>query len=280
VSWNTGGPSIAGATGPAFGTDGTLYVALGKAPASTAAVASAGGERQTSYASSVVALDRATLKPKDWFTVEGADFASAPMVIRHKDKDLVAVTGGDGKLYLLDGVSLGGSDHKTPLAVSAKFTGAGPAGLSTLEADGTRWILATSTGALPAGLKFSANGPVVSGTVVAFKLTDEGGKASLTPGWASRDIAAPLAPIVVNGVVFAAASGEYRGAGTLTAAQRAQRSTPAVLHALDAATGKMLWSSGQTITSFARAGLAAGAGQVYLVTFDNTLYTFGIPMEH
>jgi outer membrane protein assembly factor BamB len=66
----------------------------------------------------------------------------------------------------------------------------------------------------------------------------------------------------------------------MTAAQRAQRSTPAVLYALDGTTGKMLWSSGQTITSFARAGLSAGAGQVYLVTYDNTLYTFGIPMEH
>ena len=31
--WKTGGPNVAGATGPAFGTDGTLYVALGKAPA-------------------------------------------------------------------------------------------------------------------------------------------------------------------------------------------------------------------------------------------------------
>ena len=53
-----------------------------------------------------------------------------------------------------------------------------------------------------------------------------------------------------------------------------------VLYALDAATGKTLWSSGRTITSFARGGLSAGSGQVYLVTYDNTLYTFGIPMEH
>ena len=50
-------------------------------------------------------------------------------------------------------------------------------------------------------------------------------------------------------MVFAISSGEFHGAGTLTAAQRAQRSTPAVLYALDAATGKTLWSSGRTITS-------------------------------
>ena len=53
-----------------------------------------------------------------------------------------------------------------------------------------------------------------------------------------------------------------------------------MLYALDGATGKELWSSGKTITSFARAGLAAGGGQVYLVTYDNTLYAFGIPLEH
>ena len=55
---------------------------------------------------------------------------------------------------------------------------------------------------------------------------------------------------------------------------------PAVLYALDAATGAELWNSGTTINSFARAGLSAGAGQVYVVTYDNTLYAFGIPMEH
>ncbi|MEP6916213.1 MAG: hypothetical protein ABJC89_11230, partial [Acidobacteriota bacterium] len=32
VSWRTGGADVAGATGVAFGTDGTLYVALGAAP--------------------------------------------------------------------------------------------------------------------------------------------------------------------------------------------------------------------------------------------------------
>ena len=53
-----------------------------------------------------------------------------------------------------------------------------------------------------------------------------------------------------------------------------------MLYALDAATGKPLWTSGLTITSFARAGSRPVGGQVYLVTYDNTLYAFGIPMEH
>jgi outer membrane protein assembly factor BamB len=49
---------------------------------------------------------------------------------------------------------------------------------------------------------------------------------------------------------------------------------------LDAATGKAMWNSGTKITSFARGGLSAGGGQVYLVTYDNQLYAFGIPLEH
>jgi hypothetical protein len=281
VSWATGGPDVAGTSGPALGTDGTLYVALGAAPAQKKAAAPPPKARAESYANSVVALDRKTLVVKDWFTAEGADFNASPIVVRYKDKDLVAATANNGRLYLLDATSLGGSDHKSPLFATPAFTrsGAGTA-LATWEADGTRWVLATVSGAPDAALKFAANGPILNGGVVAFKLSDQGGQITLEPAWASREIPAPLAPIVVNGLVFAAASGEFRGPGSMTAFDRAQRSTRAVLHALDGATGKAIWSSGATITSFARSGLAAGAGQVYLVTYDNTLYAFGIPMEH
>ena len=82
-------------------------------------------------------------------------------------------------------------------------------------------------------------------------------------------------------MVIAASSGEYRDApASLSAVQRAQKSAAAALYVLDAATGKTMWSSGTRITSFARGGLSAGGGQVYLVTYDNHLYAFGIPLEH
>jgi hypothetical protein len=280
MSWKTGGASVAGTSGPALASDGTLYVALAAASPQSPAEAAAKGNTQ-SYSNAIVALDRKTLTVKDWFTADGADFNASPIVVRYQDKDLVAATGNDGRLYLLDGTSLGGADHKSPLFVTSQFSkpGAGTA-LATWESDGARWILATAAGVPPASLKLASNGPVLGGAVVAFKLAGQAGKVTLEPGWASRDLASPLAPIVVNGVVFVASSGEFRGTGTISATQRAQRSTPAVLYALDATTGKTMWSSGRTITSFARSGLAAGAGQVYLVTFDNTLYAFGIPMEH
>lgn len=249
VSWKTGGANVLG-TGPAFATDGTLYVATG---AGTGA-----------HANAIVALDRRELTVKDWFTAD-ATLATSPIVIRYKDKDLIAAASSDGKLYLLDSASLGGADHKTPLFASAAGTAAASA-LATWDDGTTRWLLASSTGP--------------RGGIVALKFADAGGKPSLTPGWQSRELVSPLAPIVVNGLVMAASSGEYRGTDAPTAAAKAQKSTPAVLYVLDAATGKELWSSGSTITSFARAGLSAGGGQVYLVTYDNHLYAFGIPMEH
>jgi outer membrane protein assembly factor BamB len=94
----------------------------------------------------------------------------------------------------------------------------------------------------------------------------------------SRDLVAPTTPAVVNGVVFALSSGLSTDKGA--AAQRAKKSTAAVLYALDGATGKELWTSGTTITSFVSGvGPSAGDSQVYVVTYDGTLYAFGMPAE-
>src|SRR5206468_5715384 len=124
-----GSANVAGASGLAFGADGTIYIALG-----TAATAAP-------FPDSIVALNRETLTPTDWFTASGADFNTTPTVIRHKNRDLIAATANDGRLYLLDAASLGGTGHKTPLAVTATFTdgGVGTA-LATFEDGGGRWI--------------------------------------------------------------------------------------------------------------------------------------------
>src|SRR5207249_6263111 len=136
----------------------------------------------------VVALNRETLTPTDWFTASGADFNATPTVIRHNNRDLIAATANDGRLYLLDAASLGGSDHKTPLAVTARFTdgGAGTA-LATFEDEGGRWIVTTASGTT-GDVKFTQNGGAPNGRMVAFKLLDEGEKLSLEPAWQSRDL--------------------------------------------------------------------------------------------
>ena len=194
----------------------------------------------------------------------------------------------DGRLYVLDAGSLGGADHRTPLSKTAPYsTGAGDfmaGALATSEnADGSRWVFAAAAGPPSPGTAFgSANGPVTNGAIVAYKLADQNGTMGLQAVWASRDMLSPAPPTVVNGVVFAISTGEYRsGDSQLTAAQRAQRGKAAVLWALDAASGKELWSSGNTISSFVRGvGPSAGDGQVYVVTYDGTVYAFGIPLEH
>jgi outer membrane protein assembly factor BamB len=264
IKWETGGPEVAG--NPAFGADGTVYVALrGRAEPSFAA----GARPDMKFANSVVALDRLTLAVKDWFTAEGADFTTTPTVMRHEGRDLVAVSSRDGRIYLLDGATLGGADHKTPMHVTPTVGEASRgAGLATWDDGDARWVLAPFAGRPQGG-------------IAAFKVAKAGSGFSLELAWTSRALDSPLAPIVVNGVVFAAAGGEFRSPDPLLAAEvRAKNSFHAVLYALDAATGRELWSSGTTIGSFARVGLAGGGGQVYVVTHDNTLYAFGIPLEH
>jgi outer membrane protein assembly factor BamB len=264
TSWLTGGPNLVGRSGLAFGTDATIFVATGPAPAATS-----GGKPSAAsqFADSIVALDPSTLTVKDWFSAPGARFNTSPMVVRHDNRDLVFAAADDGRMYVLDSGSLGGADHRTPLHATAAYSDAGAGGsLATWESQGTRWILAPAIGTPKPGLTFAANGPAPVGKIVAFTLAGTAGTPTLEPAWASRSVPSPLGPIVVNGVVFAAASGN--------------RTTRAVLYALDGDTGRELWTSRAAITSFAQGALVAGSGQVYVVTYDNSLYAFGIPMEH
>ena len=243
MHWSTNGGGVAGNYGPALGTDGTIYAATMD-----------GDYSPVAFSDSQVALDK-SLKLKDWFTPGKSAFTSSPVVFSvkegDKDKDLIAVANKDGHLYLLDSAALGGSDHKTPLSsVSFAGSGADAGALASWEdAAGTRWVLVGAPN-----------------NVMAYKVVGQGLKYTLQTGWTSPNIASPLPPIVVNGIVFAVAS----GAG----------SKPAVLYALDGATGKELFNSGSTMTGpvMRTGGLAASAGQLYIAGADSTVYAFGIPL--
>jgi outer membrane protein assembly factor BamB len=263
--WHPSAGVIAGSAGPAFGPDGTVYAS------------STGGE--------LVALDPMTLVVRDTYATGGTEFSSSPVVFAFKERNLVAATTKDGRIQLLDTRSLGGTDHRTPLFATAAYSSDfAPTALATWQAsEGTRWLLAAGAGAPSAGSGFSPmNGPITNGAVAAWKVAEQGGALTLQPAWLSRDMISPLPPMIINGVVFAVSSGEYRSSDSkLTAAQRAQKSSPAVLYALDATTGKSLWDSGRTITSFVHSGgLSGGASQLYLQTYDQYLYAFGYPIEH
>ena len=264
--------NVSGIAGPAFGGDGTLYVATGK-----------GGE----LSNSLVALDPKTLTVKDWYTAGQQEFSATPVIFEYKGKALIAAPTKDGRIHLLDSAKLGGADHQTPLyttPATVKAADFAPGALSSWqERSGTRWILAPTVDTQATELGFKAtSGVVTKGAVVAWKLAEQNGTLTLQPGWVSRELVSPLPPTIINGVVFATSSGEFRSNDSkLTAAQRAQRSSRAVLYALDGATGKELWNSGTQITSFTRgAALAGGVGQIYVTTHDGTIYAFGFPMEH
>lgn len=247
VAWTAAGGSPLGA--PAFSQNGTLYVSVGPAKA--------GSE---GYSNAVVALDGKTLAVKDSFIAPEA-LASIPVVFTSDGKEYVAVEAKDGKVFLFDAASPGGSDHRTPIATTPATGGAGSLA-AWQDKNGTAWVLASSAGPLAAGAGFpSSNGAVTSGAVVAYKLGMENGKAALKPAWVSANLISPRAPIVINGVVFVLAGGSP--------------ATRAELRALDAATGKSFWSSGQTITSFVDAGISASQGQVYVAAHDHTFYAFG-----
>jgi outer membrane protein assembly factor BamB len=273
--WEAKGSNVVGSAGLTFGTDGNLYVATD-------------GPADSSDANAVIALDPRTLRARDWFSPGPTPFTTSPVAFTYKGRHVIVAANADGRLYVLDAASLGGADHRTPLSKSAPYStvpGDVAAGaLATSEdADGSRWIFAAAAGAPGAGASIgSPNGTITNGGIIAYKVVDQNGTLALQAVWSSRDMLSPAPPAIVNGVVFAIASGEYRGGDAqLSAAQRAQRSRPAVLYALDAATGKELWSSGTTISSFVRGiGPAAGDGQVYVVTYDGTVYAFGIPLEH
>jgi outer membrane protein assembly factor BamB len=273
MSWRTNGGDPIGSV--VFASSGVLIAAIGPGKVT------AGG-----YANAVVALDPKSLTLKDWFTQPGIEFAAAPIVFQQGSRDVVAITTRDGRLLLLDAESLGGADHATPLVASAplvrgqaSFAAQSPAtwedrsvqaaatGAATgaSSGDATRWLLLPVAGALTPPPGATANGPMLTGGVLAVKIVQEAGAFTIQPGWTSENIATPITPIIVNGVVFASS-----GAAN----------APARLHALDGQTGKALWQSGATMTApVSGRSMWTGSGHVFLGTRDGTVYAFGFDME-
>ncbi|HEV3216627.1 MAG TPA: PQQ-binding-like beta-propeller repeat protein, partial [Vicinamibacterales bacterium] len=89
--------------------------------------------------------------------------------------------------------------------------------------------------------------------------------------------------IIANGIVFGYGSGEETKqafpdlALQFDSSIRASKGTHATIYALDARTGRELWSSGDQIKTWNHfSGLTVANGRVYLGTYDGTLYSFGL----
>jgi outer membrane protein assembly factor BamB len=218
---------VAGADGPAIGPDGTIYV--------------------TTSDGQLVVLEPRTLKPRTTYRSGGPAFTTSPVIFDRGGRLLIAASSQDGRIRLLD------SRRTTFVTTPLSSHTAADALASWADTDDTRWLVAS------AGSRGSA--------LAGWKVIQQDSAPRLDPGWVSRRMPAPLAPAVVNDVIFALSRG-------------APPSAAVVLHALDGATGNELWNSGAAIAPVMRAGFSAGGSQVYVATGDGSLYAFGFPMEH
>jgi len=281
-----------GVGGPVIGSDGTVYIQT--------------GDGRAQHSNAVLALTPRELQLKQYFSSAGRGAQSggvsdvsniaAPVVLALNNRDLIVSVCSDDRLCLLDSASLGGSNQSTPMHQtpsltplmrdSQNFAERGIwGGLATWQdSDGTRWVLAPVTGPQHPDLKApTTNGSTPSGFIVAFKLREQGGKSTLEPAWVSRDLSSPLPPVFANGVVFALSAGEFTrklsDSGD-SVDERPKGSTRAILYALDAQTGKELYSSRNLISGPASlTGMTVANGRVYFGGVDGTFYALGMYME-
>ena len=285
------GAGIWGRAGAAILSDGRLVVETGDGPYDIAT-----GQ----YSDTVLFLtpdlklaDYYTPSNREWITKKDLDMGNMGAVaFQWQTREIVAASGKEGTIYLMDAKSPGGADHRTPLYRSPMFTneavnfsGVGFWGaMSTWENQGTRWLYAPAWGPPTSYTEFPKDhGATSNGSVMAFKVEPApDGTPKLTPAWNSLDMMLPAPVVIANGIVFALADGDYgiqftpQGA-LMNSEQRKVNTRPAVLYALDATTGDVLWSSGDTIKDFSHfSGLTLAGGRLYVGTHDGSVYAFGL----
>ena len=295
-SWGPAGGGMWGRQGPAISADGTMYTGTGDGKWDPENGVYGNGIVGVKLNPETKALDLSDYygpSNAEWLAKRDLDMQVTPAIFTYKGKELMVDAGKECRVYLLDTKSIGGDDHRTPLYRTplicnedVNFASAGIWGsMATWEdSDGTRWVMTPFWGAKHSKFKApTENGEVKNGAIAAFKVEEKDGKLQLVPAWISRDMNRAEPPVVANGVVFAYGNGEdtdqaYADVGLADVAERRiPGSTHAVLYALDARTGKELWSSGDEIKSWNHwSGVSVANGRVYLGTFDSMLYCFGL----
>ena len=296
-SFNANSGGAWGRRGATLSADGTVFTTTGDGIYDPAT---------NRYANSIVAVriegdelkmvDYYTPTNWDWLRKRDLDPNNTPTIFTYKGRELLAASGKECRMYLLDPKSLGGADHQTPLYKTplfcneeVDFQDAGSWGaLSTWEdaSTGTRYVLAPFWGPPHSQFTFPiTNTPAAKeGGVAAFKVAEAaGGALTLEPAWVSRDMQRGEPVVIANGMVFGYGSGEetkqaFPDLGLqFDSRVRAQRSGHATIYVLDALTGQEVWSSGDTLTSFSHfSGLTIANGRVYLGTYDGVIWCFGL----
>jgi hypothetical protein len=240
----------------------------------------------------------------NWLFRRDLDMNVSPVSFDFQNRKFLAMTSKACKVWLLDRESLGGDDHRTPLYTTPLicnddqgFDARGVWGaMATWEVDNQRYLAVPFWG--PVSRTFKApteHSRPKGGGVATFRVEQAGGQWRLAPVWLSRDMDMAEEVVYANGIAFTYAAGadqtqvvqerawDEPGGGRVGgglssgAARRIPLSRRAVIYALDAQTGRELWSSGDQIASWAHfSGITVANGRIYLGTFDGMLYAFGV----
>lgn len=291
---NTDTAGIWGSGGPIIGDNGRVYGSTADGKFDPAA-----GD----YSNTIISASLSNLNLLDYYLPLNWDYlrkkdldlgSASPVYFGWKNRRLVATGTKEAVVSLLDAESLGGADHQTPLYSSPQLgnekgiccSGLGIwGGLSSArDLQGQTWLYVPMGGppAPTAPKFFFTNGDTPHGSIMAFKVTadEKTQNPQLEAAWISGDFDIPDPPVIANGVLFALSTGEnaiQKGGEK----NRLLNTQPAVLRALDAATGKELFNSKDAIATWVHfSGLAVANGQVYVVDHDSNVYAFGLPPKH
>ncbi len=296
-SWGPAGGGMWGRSGPAISKGDVMYTGTGDGrwdPENGLYGNGIIGVKQNTTTKALELVDYYGPSNAEWLVKRDLDMQVTPTIFDYKGKEYMIDASKECRLYFMDTASIGGDDHRTPVyrtpLICNEIVDFAEAGIwgslaSWLDSKGTRWVLTPFWG--PKHPKYKApieNGLVKKGAIAAFTVeTNAQGKAWLKPAWISRDMNQAEPPVIANGVIFAYGSGENTAQAfpetglDFRPERRIPLSTHAVLYALDAQTGKELWSSGDTIKTFNHwSGISVANGRIYLNTFDGMVYCFGI----
>jgi hypothetical protein len=295
-----GGGGLWGRRGPVITSDGTVWTTTGDGlvnlsnPKNLVIGNSVVGFKKSDDGEHWVIKDWYTPPNWDWLRRRDLDPNNTPTVFNWHGKELIAASGKECRITLLDPQNMGGPNHDTPLFKTplvcneiVDFQNAGSWGaLSSWEdAKGTRWVLMPFWGPKHSQMHFPIeNKPETKeGGQAAFKMVDKDGKPALEPVWVSRDMHRGEPNIIADGLIFSYGSGEnsqqsWNDIGlNFDSSIRASHGEPAVIYVLDAETGKELWTSGDAIKGFNHfSSITVANGKVYLGTYDGMFYCFGL----
>jgi outer membrane protein assembly factor BamB len=227
------------------------------------------------------------------------DLNVTPVAFDYMGRKFLLGTSKECRLYLMDRDNMGGGDagaHREDVTTSGllcndrqQYDAAGVWGspAAYVNSKSEAWVYVPFWG--PKSDTFnpptSYKPSPIRGGVAALTVSQVGGKWQFVPKWLSEDMNMAEEALIANDIVFTYSSGENTNQAAVDQAwdakpvtgNRIAKSSHATIYALDAQTGKTLWSSGDQITSFNHfSGITVANGRIYIGTYDGTMYCFGI----